>query len=606
MKSMTSLWIDRLRVSWNSRAPTATKHNHSASMGLNDRARILAIDHGRLPLHARGMSETTIASYLLARLKQAGIRHAFGVPGDYVLTFMDRLIASGIEYVGTCNELNAGYAADAYARISGIGCVCVTWGVGGFSAMNAIAGAYAEQVPVVLLVGGPRTTQRRPAMLLHHSVGDFSTMQQAYSHITAASVILDDPEQSPQRIDYALGRCLAEKRPVMIEIPADAVDLPCAAATSVLVAKHPTSDMDALAEGLSEAMELLSHANRAVILGGVELHRYGLMAEFYRLLEASKLPVATTLLGKTVISEHHPQAIGVYEGALSRATVRNIVENADVLLCLGAWMSDINLGVHTGHLEGRRMLLANSGRLKISQHVYEQVWIGDVVSGLARQMPPGGLKHPPFKSFAEDREASYTPERGRKLTIDRVMKRIGALMSETTTVIAETGDSMLAAADLVMHHDVGFIGQAFYLSIGYALPATLGASLADPARRPIALIGDGAFQMTAQELSSLCRQRSNAVILLMNNDGYTTERIIHEGPYNDIQPWAYHRLPEVFGAGWGRRVTTEDALEECLQKAFASNEGPALIEIMLDRYDTTEALQRLGAYLSPDKGRIPQ
>ena len=138
------------------------------------------------------MTQATIATYIIARLKQVGLRHAFGVPGDYVLSFMDRLIEEGIELIGTCNELNAGYAADAYARIKGIGCICVTWGVGGFSAMNAIAGAYAEQVPLVVLVGSPRTTQRRSAMLLHHSVGDLGTMQQAYSHITAAAVLLDD------------------------------------------------------------------------------------------------------------------------------------------------------------------------------------------------------------------------------------------------------------------------------------------------------------------------------------------------------------------------------------------------------------------------------
>ncbi|MFN3626005.1 MAG: thiamine pyrophosphate-binding protein, partial [Hyphomicrobium sp.] len=161
------------------------------------------------------MTQATVATYLLTRLKQAGLKHVFGVPGDYVLTFMDRLIESGIEFVGTCNELNAGYAADAYARLNGIGSICVTWGVGGFSAMNAIAGAYAEQVPLVVLVGGPRTTQRRSSMLLHHSVGDFATMQQTYSHITVASVLLDDPAEAPHRIDRALARCLAEKRPIM-------------------------------------------------------------------------------------------------------------------------------------------------------------------------------------------------------------------------------------------------------------------------------------------------------------------------------------------------------------------------------------------------------
>jgi len=551
------------------------------------------------------MGQDTVSSYLLTRLKQAGLKHAFGVPGDYVLTFMDRLIESGIDLVGTCNELNAGYAADAYARINGIGCVCVTWGVGGFSAMNAVAGAYAEQVPLVVLVGGPKTTQRRSSMLLHHGVGEHATMQQAFSHITLASVLLDDPHEAPYRIDRALARCIAEKRPIMIEIPTDMVDRPCAPPGPVTVPERPVSDRHALAEALAEAMVLLTGASSAVILAGVELHRYGLMHELRRLVEGSRLPIATTLLGKTVISEDHRQAIGVYEGGQSRREIRDIVEKSDVLLSLGAWMSDINLGVHTGRLEGRRMILANSGRLKISRHVYENVWIGDVVKGLADSMPRQGLRHMPYEPVSKLVDTEFVAEPGRKLTIARIVKRINSLLDDQTTVIAETGDSMFAAADLVMRHDVGFIGQAFYLSIGYALPAVLGAVLADPSRRPLALIGDGAFQMTAQELSSLCRRRANAIILLMNNDGYTTERAIHEGPYNDIQPWAYHRLPEVFGGGKGWKVRTEDELDAALAEARQSNAGPAVIEIILDRLDTTDALKRIGAELSPDKVGAP-
>jgi len=546
------------------------------------------------------MVQNTVASYLLSRLKEAGIRHAFGVPGDYVLTFMDRMIQSGIEVVGTCNELNAGYAADAYARIRGIGCVCVTWGVGGFSAMNAIAGAYAEQVPLVVLVGSPRTTQRRSSMLLHHGVGDFTTMQKAYSYITVASVLLDDPGEAPQRIDAALKRCLAEKRPIMIEIPADMVDSPCRPPGSFPKISRE-SDIEALSEGLNEAMALLAAAERPVILGGVELHRYGLMAEFQRLVDASHMPVATTLLGKTVISEHHSQAIGVYEGATSRHAVRDIVENSDVLLCLGAWMSDINFGVYSSRLQGRQMILANSGRLKISHHVYEQVWIGDVISGLADRMPPKGLSHPPYTSVSRLIESSFAARTGERMTVERLIKWLNTLISDKTIVIADTGDALFAAADLVMHQDVGFLGQAFYLSIGYALPATLGASLADPMRRTVTLIGDGAFQMTAQELSSLCRRKSNAVLLLLNNDGYTTERIIHEGPYNDIQRWDYHRLPEVFGGGWGTKVATEDEFATAVSRAITTREGPALIEILLDRMDTSEALKRLREELSPDK-----
>ncbi len=287
--------------------------------------------------------------------------------------------------------------------------------------MNAVAGAYAEQVPLVVLVGGPRTTQRRSSMLLHHGVGDVATMQHAYAHITVASVLLDDPSEAPQRIDRAIARCMAEKRPIMIEIPADMVDRPCAAPGPFAAPDRPPSDPDALAEALRRDHAAFCHPRRRpVILGGVELHRYGLMREFHRLVEASGLPVATTLLGKTVISEHHPQAIGVYEGGTSRQDVRDIVENADVLLCLGAWISDINFGVHTGRLEGRRMILANSGRLKISQHVYEQVWIGDVVAGLADRMPKGGLAHPPFASVATRLDLGFAAEPGRKLTIARV------------------------------------------------------------------------------------------------------------------------------------------------------------------------------------------
>jgi indolepyruvate decarboxylase len=263
-------------------------------------------------------------------------------------------------------------------------------------------------------------------------------------------------------------------------------------------------------------------------------------------------------------------------------------------------MSDINLGVYTAKLDERQMILANSGRLKISHHVYEQVWIGDVINGLTERMPKGGLKSGSYTPVSELFSTSFTPEPDRPITMARLMQRLNGFIGDNTTLIAETGDSIFAAADLVMHRDVGFIGQAFYLSIGFALPATMGAGFADPGRRIVTMTGDGAFQMTAQELSTICRHKQNPIILLMNNDGYTAERVIHEGPYNDIQPWAYHRLPEVFGGGWGTQVRTEGDFEEALERARGTTDGPALIEIMLDRLDTSDALKRLGAQLSPE------
>ena len=277
---------------------------------------------------------STVGRYLADRLKQLGVGHVFGVPGDYVLTFMDVIIESGIELIGTCNELNAGYAADAYARINGIGALCVTYGVGGLSALNAVAGAYAEQVPLVAISGGPGLAHRRPSMLLHHSVGDLRTQLSIYANLTVASVLLTDPDQAPAQIDTVLAACLTHKRPVAIEIPADLVQHPCIQLAPFQLPPL-RSDPAALEEALDEITTLLAAAERPAILAGVELHRFGLLEDFERLVAKIGIPVATTLLGKTVISELDACAVGVYEGAMSRPEVRRVVENADVLLCLG-------------------------------------------------------------------------------------------------------------------------------------------------------------------------------------------------------------------------------------------------------------------------------
>ena len=544
----------------------------------------------------------TVGRYLVERLKQAGIDHVFGVPGDYVLTFMDRILEGGVELIGTCNELNAGYAADAYARMNGIGALCVTYGVGSFSAVNAVAGAYAEQVPLVVITGGPRLDLRNPAMLLHHSVGDIATMDAVFGHITVATANLSDAETAPDEIDAVLYACLSQKRPVSIEIPVDVVDLPCRAPGPFTPPPAPESDPASLAEATDEAMELLSAAERPVILAGVELHRYELLDAFDELVAKSGMPVATTLLGKTVISELDPQAVGVYEGVASRPEVRSVVEDADLLLCLGAWMSEMDLGVYTARLDDDRLVNANSGRVRIRHHFYEPVALGDLVSGLAARMPDKGLRSGPFIPASDALDHAITVKPDADITVKRFYSRMNDLISDDVIVIADAGDALFSAADLVMHRDVGFLGQAFYLSIGFTLPATLGAQLAAPNRRIMSFIGDGAFQMTVQELSTIIRHNLNPIIFVMNNNGYTAERLIHEGPYNDIQGWENHRLPEVFGGGWGVRVRTEGELEAALQTAFGLDDRPALIEVMLDQNDASEQLKRLCAELAPKEG----
>ncbi|MFZ5449955.1 MAG: alpha-keto acid decarboxylase family protein [Thermodesulfobacteriota bacterium] len=534
---------------------------------------------------------TTIGKYLVKRLEQAGLKHIFGVPGDYVLDFFDCLEESNLQVIGTCNELNAGYAADAYARLNGIGGVCVTYGVGGFSAYNAVAGAFAERLPVVLISGGPRLTERPDRHLLHHTIGSMNLQYCVFEHITAAAVILDKPEQAPQQIDAALAACLQRRRPVYIEIPMDMVAQPCPAPGPFEVDTAIPTDPEVLAEAVEEAVSLLTAAKNPIILAGVEAHRLRAQDALVEFINHSGYPVATTLLGKSVVPESHPQFIGVYKGFLGRETVQRAVEDADLILCLGTLMTDVNLGHGTALLvDIPKMIVANSDKVRIKHHLFNQVCLRAFIEGLTAKLPKGAAT--PAK--CEGRQEKFIPVREQKITHKRFYERLQHFLGSNHLLIVDTGDSIFSAADLFLPGNVPCINQAFYMSIGYSVPATLGAKLAAPERRPITIVGDGAFQMTAQELSTIIRHRQNPVIFLINNDGYTIERALHEGPYNDLHMWDYYRLTEVFRGGWGCQVTTEGELEEALHKAQTEPDTLAFIEVRLDRLDCSEGILRLG------------
>jgi TPP-dependent 2-oxoacid decarboxylase len=316
----------------------------------------------------------TVGRYLVRRLEDAGLKHIFGVPGDYVLKFFDCLEDSTIKVVTTCNELNAGYAADAYARVKGFGAVCVTYGVGGFSLFNAAVGAFAERVPLVIISGAPKASERAHRHLLHHTIGDMNLQFNIYEKIAESSAILDNPDEAPAKIDLALASCLRLKRPVYIEVPFDIVSQPCSAPGPFPADKAISSDKEILDEAAAEAVSILKSAKKAVILAGIEAHRLGLRHELEDLISHTGYPFASTLLGKAVIPEKHPQFIGVYCGALLAESTRRIVENADVVLCLGTLMTDINLGAGTAVIDPSRKIVANSDKTpRISQHQPERL-----------------------------------------------------------------------------------------------------------------------------------------------------------------------------------------------------------------------------------------
>jgi indolepyruvate decarboxylase len=537
----------------------------------------------------------TIGQYLVDRLVALGLKHVFGIPGDYVLTLYKMIDASPIRLVGVTREDNAGFAADAYARLHGLGCVCVTYCAGGLSMCNSIAGAYAEKSPVIVLSGSPGLSERARNPLLHHKVKGFETQFEVFEKITVASAVLDDPLTAFNEIDRVLEAAVRYKRPVYLEIPRDQVQ-------ARQVAPHrtpaglPPSDPEALREALDEASAMLSTARRPMILADVEIHRFGLQDDLIALAEETGLPIATTILGKSVISESHPLFAGVYEGAMGRTEVTECVEQADCLLMLGCFLTDINLGIFTAKLDPSRCIDATSEDLRIRHHHYSNVRLDDFLLGLReRKLKPARTPVPPRP---EADSSAWTAVPDAPVTSSRLFARLNRMLDDRMTVIADIGDSLFGAADMTMSRRTEFISPAYYTSMGFAVPAALGAGMASPGSRALVIVGDGAFQMTGMELSSIARHGLNPIVVVLNNHGYTTERFLLDGPFNDIHEWAFHKIPEVLGTGLGLEVRTEGELDAALVAALANTSSFSLLNVHLDPYDRSPALDRLASRLS--------
>ncbi len=543
-------------------------------------------------------SQITVGEYLLIRLKEIGVNHLFGVPGDFVLGFFNQLLKSDIKYIGTCNELNAAYAADGYARIRGVGAFSSTFGVGELSAINGVAGAFAERVPVVVITGSPAMINFHNRALLHHTLGDYQVPLRMYEKITAASTQLISAETAPAEIDRVLFACISQQQPVYISLPSDVVMMKCNRPPDIFhFPTHPQSDQKALEEATKEALDMLHNAQKPVVIGDVELIRFKLQKEFAEFLDKTGFPYVTMMLGKTLLSEQHPQFIGLFEGDRSRDYVRKRIESADCILKFGALMTDLNTGGFTTNLDDSKMISANIGFVKIKHHYYENVHLHDFILGLTEKLSRRDSVtldiQPAADGCIHRHTIPYQSDVSKPLTIKRFFDRMSHFMENNSIVIAETGVSLFSAAEMLMPEGVTFIGQTFYGSIGYTVGATLGACMAAQDRKVVLFIGDGSFQVTCQDLSTMIRNNLKPVIFLLNNDGYTIERVIVDRSYNDLQPWNYHKLVDVFGGGLGINVHTEGELEEALKKAVTTD-SLVFIEIHTERLDCPESLRSAG------------
>ena len=531
-----------------------------------------------------------ISKYLLARVKALGVDHVFGIPGDFILPFFQAMVHSDVEHIAACNELNAGYAADGYARLKGLGVAAVTYGPGSFSIVNAVAGAYAESVPLLVISGGPTVEAYENQPVLHHTLpGKYDASLKIFAQITAYSALLNDPEQATAQIDEALRVCLSQNKPVFLEIPSDIQVHPCESPATFHPAA-PLRDDTELAAAISDILVRVQKGQRTVIVPGHEVHREGLQDKVLQLLEKTGLPAASMFIGKADYLEQHPQCIGAYQGAGSLAEVRDYLEAADTVLFLGVVLSDFNLGGFTANLSADQVVVALDQQVSSAARTYTDVPLSDLIDGLLEALPVGAADAAaPQQQFSHRTEQSFEAVPDAPLTNKRFYDRMAHFIRAGDIVAADAGCA-INSTQLQFPADVTYLASCYWASIGMSFGAAFGACMAaEPGQRVIALEGDGSFQMSAQELSSMARYDCPAIVFVVNNKGYTAERLIHDGPFNDIADWRYHRLPAAFG-GIGVEVHTEGELEAALAVADQhTGPGPFLIEVHIDPWDASEA-----------------
>jgi pyruvate decarboxylase len=556
----------------------------------------------------------TVGSYLAARLSQIGLKHHFVVAGDFNLVLLDQLLTNkNLEQVYCCNELNCGYSAEGYARACGVAAAIVTFSVGGLSAINAIAGAYAENLPVILVSGAPNTNDRATEHLIHHTLAthDWSYQLEIAKKLTCAAVAITSAADAPHQIDYAVRSALREKKPAYIEIACNIAAAPCAAPgpVSALIAEEP-SDAATLEAAIAAAAKFLHDKQKPVLLIGSKLRAAGAEKQAVELADALGCAVTVMAAAKSFFPEDHPQFAGLYWGEISAPGAREIVDWADAVVCIGTIFSDYSTVGWTAMPSGGDVLTADQNRVYLDGYDFGRIHLRDFLAGLARKVQKREATAAEFKRIrAEPRpESRARPEA--KLVRAEIVRQIQSLVTADTTVIAETGDSWFNGVALKLPGGARFEVEMQWGSIGWSVPATFGYAVGAPNRRIIAMIGDGSFQLTAQEVAQMIRRKLPVIIFLINNHGYTIEVEIHDGPYNNIKNWDYAGLIQAFnaedGRGRGIRVTNDGELAEAIKVALANHDGPTLIECIIDRDDCSADLISWGRLVAIANARPPR
>lgn len=534
-----------------------------------------------------------ITSQLIEALLQRGVRRVYGVPGDYVLGLFDRLERSPIDVICMAGEEGAGFAADAHARLQGLGVAVVTYGVGALKLLNPVAGAYAERSPLLVISGAPGLRESDEHALLHHRIRASDTQERFFKEVCAQTACLDSGRTAVDKMLRVLDAMRRESRPGYLELPRDSLTRPVPRPVPPLTLPTVARVADLQRRTGLELLEWMRTRERPVVLAGVEIHRFGLQQALREVLEREGWPFATSLSGKSLLSERHPQYLGVYEGAMGEAAVREVVEGSDGLLILGMPLSDLDTGVFTMRVNADTCLRVEMERglrwQRGDQDTLDPVTLLQVWQ--EAEAPAAPTTHrPPVRPLPA---APFVPEAERPLTVRRLLLAVDAVLTDASVVLADTGDATFASIALHLKDANEYMNSGNWASLGFALPAAVGAWGAHPEQRPLVLVGDGALLMSAIELATLARYRIPALVVVMDNAGYGTERPMLDGPFNDVAPVDHVGLARAMGFQAARRVAREGELWETLRAFSRETGGPTLVSVALDPRDASDALRNL-------------
>lgn len=561
---------------------------------------------------------TTVGHYLATRLEQIGLEHYFQVPGDYNLQLLDELLKNdNLKMVSCTNELNASYASEGYARANGASACVITFNVGAFSALNGVAGAYAERLPMIFISAGYNTNDEASGRFLHHTIGttDYSYQEEMFRPVTCKTVRILTAEEAPAKIDDAIATALRESKPCYIEIASNLADAEC---PEPQPKQFPRAwelpyDADAVEQAADAVAKQLNAAKKPILLAGPHLRPYGAIDAFKRLAEALGCAVAVQPNAKGFFPEGHPQYIGHYLGTSSAPGAEAMVDLSDCVLAAGPMFTDYSTVGWTTTVpnDSGYIAIAEDG-VTTPEGNYTNLPIAAVLDAVAQKVAKNSATIEQYnRDDVTGDQAEYTPAAdGEQLTRAEMVHQINELITQDSTLFAETGDSWFNGMHMQLPGGAGFEIEMQWGAIGWSVPSAHGYAVAKGNdHHTILMVGDGSFQLTAQEVCNMIRYQDNITVIVVNNKGYVIESALHEGPYNYYKNWDYAALMDAFnaedGEGIGITATNAGELRDALRTASENTHRPVLIEAQIPHDDMTQDLVKWGKPVSAAIGRAP-